>query len=127
MKIKKLAPPKKKLKRRPWLLNAALNHIPQTNSISGKYPVPWWNEECKAAHGARKIARRRYQRTKTLTDKIALNRASAVARRTKRTSRKQNWQDYVSSVNSETPIPKIWKKNPKNQTKIWCIWLSLYH
>ena len=99
------------------LLNAALNHIPQTNPISGKYPVPWWNEECEATHGARKIARRRYQRTKTLTDKIALNRASAIARRTKRTSRKQNWQGYVSSVNSETPIPKIWERIRKIRQK----------
>ena len=32
-------------------------------------------------------------------------------------SRKQNWQDYVSSVNIETPIPKIWERIRKIRQK----------
>ena len=84
--------------------------IPTTNPDNKKYPVPWWNQECTRVQQDRKKARRKYQRSKSLADKISLNKASAISRRTLRQARKQSWQDYVSTVNSDTPINKIWKK-----------------
>ena len=98
------------------IINAATASIPRYNP-NPKYPVPWWSEECKQAHKTRKTARRKYQRTKSPIDKIALNRASAIARYTKRQARKQSWQNYISSINSETPIQKIWKRVNKISQK----------
>ena len=48
-----------------------------------------------------------------MTDKIALNRATAQARKQKRESRKKSWIDYISSINSETPHSKHWAKIQK--------------
>ena len=98
------------------IINAALNTIP-TTIPTHKYPVPWWNEDCKKAYKERKKARRRYQRTKSVADKIALNKTSAIARRTMRLARKSSWQDFISSISSETPIDRIWKKINKISQK----------
>ena len=99
------------------IYNAINNSIPQTNPIPGKYPVPWWNQNCSKTQTERKRARRKYQRTKLLVDKIALNRASAIARKVKKLSRRDSWKDFVSSINSETPMGKIWKKVSKISKK----------
>ena len=96
---------------------AANDSIPQTNPIPGKYPVPWWNQGCSIVQTDRKIARRRYQRTKRLVDKIALNKATAISRRVMKQARRKSWRNFTSSINSETPMPKIWKRVNKVQKR----------
>ena len=91
------------------LENAAKVAVPLKNSAE-KYPVPWWNAVCSSVQSERKAAKRRYKRTGAIADKIALNRASAIARRTYRKSRKECWRNYTSTVNSETPTAEIFKK-----------------
>ena len=96
------------------IITAADASIPKKNSDGNyKYPMPWWCEECREAHRLRKSARRRYKRTKLLVDKIALNRATAISKKTMKTCRREGWRKYVSSINSDTPINKIWKKIKK--------------
>ena len=92
------------------LVNTAADaSIPTT--MGHKYnPIPWWNEECKKTHKVRKYWVRKYRNTKTVQDKIELNRASAIARRTKRQARKQSWREYVASINCNTPMATVWKK-----------------
>ena len=92
--------------------NAAIFSIPLKKK-SNKYPVAWWNRDCAITQRERKKAQRKYRRTKSTVDKIALNRASAMARRTKRKSSTQSWVDYISSINSETPHSKHWAKIQK--------------
>ena len=60
---------------------------------------------------------RKYRRTKSIADKTALNKATAIARRTKRQARKESWKHYVSSINAETPITKHWIKINKIKGK----------
>ena len=91
------------------ILSAADQAIPKKNS-TGKYPVPWWNRECSRTTKNRKSCLRRYRRTRVIEDKIALNRATAIARKTQRTARRDSWKIYVSSINKKTPILKIFKK-----------------
>ena len=91
------------------IINAANQAIPKKSS-STKYPVPWWSADCNSYQREKKATRRRYRRTGSIADKIALNRASALARRSYRRNRKECWQKYVSTINSETPINKIFKK-----------------
>ena len=65
-------------------------------------------------HKQRKYWVRRYRRTKTVQEiKIKLNKASAIARSTKRRARRTTWQNYVSTINCKTPMAKIWKKVKK--------------
>ena len=95
------------------IISAANLSIPKS---SGKiYPktVPWWTPECTNANRERKIALRRYQRTKLIADKIAYRRARAIAKRTQNDSKKLSWQKYISSININTPMSKIWKKVQK--------------
>ena len=94
------------------IMNAATQAIPR-KSFTGRYPIPWWNAECSRTQTERKAAKRRYKRTGNTQDKIALNRASAIARRQQRKSRKECWQNYISSINSDTPINKIFKNAQK--------------
>ena len=84
--------------------------------------IPWWNAARRVSHKQRKCWIRKYRRTKSMQDKIRkyrrtksmqdkreLNKASAIARKTKMQARRQAWKDFVSSINSNT-MSKIWKK-----------------
>ena len=73
-------------------------------------PVPWWNEACKVSHTRRKYWIRKHRRTKSIQDKRELNKTSAIGRKTKRQARRQEWKDFVFSINSNIPMSKIWKK-----------------
>lgn len=92
------------------VIEAANESIPKSSGAYRPHPVPWWTEACKAAHQNRKAALRRYKRTKSPFDKIELNRASAFARLLKRRARRRCWTNFVESINSDTPMTKIWKK-----------------
>jgi hypothetical protein len=58
----------------------------------------------------RKSALRKYKRTKSVRDKIELNRSSALARYAKRKYSKLHWIQFVSSLNTDTPMTKIWQR-----------------
>jgi len=94
------------------LRNATNRNIPKSNGTQ-KRRVPWWNEECSRVNWERKRALRRYQRTNSLVDKITYNRWTAIARATKREARLTSWQNYVSTINSDTPMTKIWSRVQK--------------
>jgi len=97
------------------IIRAATLAIPQTSTTISYNPVPWWNDACTETRTQKKHALRRYQRSRTIGDKIALKRARALARRTQRQSRRELWQNYISSINSKTPLNKIYKKVKKIQ------------
>ena len=92
---------------------AALASIPRTSGKTLHRPLPWWNADCGLAKRNKKVAFRRYQRTKLPVDKIEYNRLKAIARRTYRHSMKQSWQSFVSTITTDTPMSKIWKKIAK--------------
>ena len=72
---------------------AANLEIPKRSGNGRHTPVPWWKRECQYTHNDRKRDQHRYQRTRSVQDKISLNRASAIARYTERKSQKQSCQD----------------------------------
>ena len=81
---------------------AAQQSIPQTKGTFARRPVPWWNEQCAVANVERKSALWRYQRSKLVLSKIAYNRARAKTRFVKRNAKRTSWQEYISSINSNT-------------------------
>ena len=96
--------------------NAAIDSIP-VKKASTKYPIPWWNDKCHETQKERKKALRKYRRTKSIADKTALNRATAIARKTKREARRDCWKHYISTINADTPISKHWIKINKIKGK----------
>lgn len=97
------------------IIEAADRAIPKTADVIRTRPVPWWNRALRDAHAAKKKATRRYRRTQLVTDKIALQRARAQFRYLQRTARTTSWQSYVSSINTDTPINKVWQRVKKIQ------------
>ena len=90
--------------------SAADVSIPVSSENVYRKHVPWWTTECTRVNLERKQALRRYQRTGLVCDKISLNRATAIAKRTKNVAKRDSWQRYVSSLNSKTPMTKIWER-----------------
>jgi hypothetical protein len=92
------------------LRTAASIAIPMSRGGSPKHRVPWWTTECGVANAERKRALRRYQRSGEFADKIAYNRARARALHVKNEARKNSWCKYITSLNTDTPMSKIWER-----------------
>ena len=99
------------------LNNAALESIPHTVNVAGRIPVPWWDDECKRTRREKKQAQRRYHRSPTVDNKIALNRARAAARCWQRRARRRCWLEYVSKLKSTTSMSTVHKMMRKMQGK----------
>ena len=95
------------------ITNAADISIRKSNSVNCKYPLPFWNSECENIVRERKRARRKYRRTGLIEDKINLNRTTALAKRILKNARNNSFINYLSSINSETPLNQIYKKVAK--------------
>ena len=93
--------------------HAALLSIPQSSDRLTRRPLPWWSVECSTTRWQKREALRRYQQNKTVGNRVVLNRARAIARRTQRLPRRKCWQDFVKTINSNTPLDKIFKKVKK--------------
>jgi len=92
------------------ITSAADENIPKSSGLRQKVRVPWWTDECSRVDTERKRAMRRYQRSGLVVDKISYNRWRARARYTKQQAKKQSWQAYVSTLNADTPMTKIWQR-----------------
>ena len=92
------------------IISSADLHITKSSVFQPLKKVPWWDIHCSTANYERKRALRRYQRTNNMEDKIALKRATAKAKFTKRQARKTSWKNYIDSLNINTPMSKIWSR-----------------
>ena len=91
------------------VLTAAEEWIPW-RSASGKPRVPWWSPECTAAIRDKKRCSRRFHRTGSRSDFIALKCASTRARRVLRRARRSSWRAYVSSLTSRSSTSLVWRR-----------------
>ena len=92
------------------IMVAAINSIPQSSNIPRPRRNPWWTQECNEAIRKRKTALRKYQRSSLIIDKINYCRARAIATNTLKNAKKNSWRKYISSININTPMSKIWKR-----------------
>ena len=99
------------------MIKAARKSIPESSGEPRPRRNPWWTQECTDAIGRRKAALRKYQRSSLVTDKISYCRARAVAKRIINSAKKASWQKYISSININTPMSKIWKRIRKIRGK----------
>ena len=99
------------------LISIANNSIPKTSTKNTKFNKPWINDDCKRAINERKSALHNLRRHPTITNLETLRIKRAQARRTIRTAKKSSWQSFVSRINKNTPLRKVWNMIHKIQGK----------
>ena len=110
-----------------FIISAAKESIPISEGTNGKIPVPWWNDECRDALRQRNTAERAMKRNLTVANKIAYKRNRANCRKTFNKAKKDSWMRYVSSINENTNMRKIWKRIKKIKGMYTKIPLPLLH
>ena len=90
------------------MISAASKSIPITKPSRKAIPVPWWNNSVRNAVAKRKRSFRSYLRTRTEHALILRNRERANARRIIRSSKRESWQQLLSTLTASTPLGKIW-------------------
>ena len=90
------------------LISIADSTVPKTLAVPSKPHLPWNDQECKEAVKTRKKAERKFNRQPTLENVSNVRIFRAKARRTINQNRKNCWKDYVSKLNSRTPLSKVW-------------------
>ena len=99
------------------LFEISQESIPRSKT-SPKRSYPWFNEECRSVIRARKTALRRFHNNPNQTNKLRYKELCAQARRTIRQSKKQSWAEYISKLNSNTPVKKTWDMVRKISGKV---------
>ena len=100
------------------IMEAAEASIPRSNGRRKKPPVPWWNSDCRRARVEKLRAERALRRNPdNQGNKIAYKRCKAIFRRTANVARRDSWKIYISSINSESSMQKVWKRVKKMQGK----------
>ena len=97
------------------IISTANKYIPKIKKYM-RNPVPYWNDKCTEAIKERKRARRKVIRTKLPQDFIEYKKKKAVAQKIIKSSKKEYWQKYCSSLNKNSNSHQIWKtvKRMKN-------------
>lgn len=89
---------------------AAEATVPQTSPRAGKRnkPLPYWNEDIKAAIYDRNRARNKMRKTRSLDDCIAYRRLRSVAQRLIRNTAKLYWQEFCATLTRQTRLSVVW-------------------
>jgi hypothetical protein len=98
------------------MIDAAELNIGYTQQFHRHNPVPWWNDECETTTRASKKALYRYEKHKSQQNLIALKQARAKARITIKKRKQQAWEDYISTLTTNTPTSEMWKTIHKRDT-----------
>lgn len=92
------------------IINVSNKHIPKT-TVSKRYRrgTIWWDKECNQAIKNRNLARNRLMTHPTPENKIIYKRNEAIVKHTIKKKKKQSWQNFASTLNSNTPSSKVWR------------------
>ena len=92
------------------LISAGFEFIPRTTGIFKHRPVPWWSDTIRQLHRATRRSLTRLRRHRNEENLVAYKRNRAILRRAIKEAKRQSWSNFVSSINSKTPLSIIWKK-----------------
>ncbi|KAI5738326.1 hypothetical protein M8J77_005509 [Diaphorina citri] len=95
------------------IIQAARYSIPFKKIPTNKLPVPWWDDELKNVIKERRRCLRLLRRVPTIENKIAFQKARAIARKTMKTKRRSGWADFVSSIDHTTTSSEMFMKMNK--------------
>ena len=90
------------------MLTSAAATIPSTSSSIRRTPVPWWSSTVAQAIAKRKRAFRCYLRHRDDAHLLARNRERARCKRVIKEAKRASWQSFLTQLNHETPLSKIW-------------------
>ena len=121
------------------IIKAADESIPKSGPSKKKREVPWWNKELQDLSNEKYKISNKMVRAKKKLDKLLnqnqhnqeemgkiiklsselkvirpiLNKLRAKFKRKVLLEKSESWKKYVSSINSQTPIKKIWRRYKK--------------
>ena len=90
------------------ILHAAHATIPKTSTVHTKRAVPWWTPDCRQALRERNRRYRIFSKQPTNSNFISYKEVRAKARRQIRSSKRNSWRNFVSTVNRFTPLKQVW-------------------
>lgn len=96
-------------------LKAAIRHaaslsIPQRNSHSTHFPVPWWNDRCSQVIRDRKRALAQFRSSPSLERFMAFKRARAVARKTIVQAKASSWVNFTKNLDYHASSDEFWNR-----------------
>ena len=96
-----------------------LNNQNKNNISRGK---PWWNQNCQNVVNKRKETYKKYKTNPNSTNLIEYKKIDALAKKTLKEAKREQWRKYCSSLNKNTPIGKVWQqvnrfKNRRRENK----------
>ena len=91
------------------LIEIAEKTIPKTSAIPKKQTNNWFNDCCRKAIQQRKQALNRFHKHPNRQNLDKYKCEYAKARRTINETKRLSWQNYVSTLNTNTPIKKTWE------------------
>ena len=119
------------------ILEAADNHIPITSGKRRRKQVPWWSHRLQELVDTKhkignlinrktiqlqkirindRNGREREEKINKIEEEIRtklkpeLNKTNAIFKREASKAKEESWKKYVTSLNSNTPMKKIWKR-----------------
>ena len=90
------------------IIECAGKSIPKSSTILHKQRRPWFTDDCRKAIRLRRAALQRFKWHPTSENLNAYNQAKAHARKTIKQAKKTSWQNYVSSLSSQSSVKKTW-------------------
>ncbi|KAL9698186.1 hypothetical protein quinque_001627 [Culex quinquefasciatus] len=72
------------------------------------YLKRWWNEDIEAAYEAKREQLRRYNKTKSLTNQLELQKRRAVLKRLIRRAKREYNKELSEQVDESTPLKQLW-------------------
>jgi ribonuclease HI len=91
------------------LLAIADQTIPKTTPQPKIIHKPWFTDDCKEAVNGRKKSISICKANPTAANLANLRVLRAKARRTIRQCKRDSWRQYISKLNTRTPIKKVWQ------------------
>ena len=83
--------------------------IPKTSPFNKKKSKPWFDDECKNAVEERKNANKLAKTNPTVNNLMRSRMIQAKTKKYLKKKKRESWENYVSSINSQTPMNKVWK------------------
>ena len=90
------------------IIAIANNNIPKSKFCVRRHNTVWFDDTCKEAIKKRKKALRKVKSSPTFDNIQQYKIIRGQTRKTMKSTRRQSWQNFVSSINSRTPIKKVW-------------------
>lgn len=89
--------------------HAAMAAIPVVE-ITKRFPKSWWSKELEELKNKRERFYKIKRKTSKVEHVILWKKTRAQFKRLAKKNKKEDWENFASSLNSDTPLNKVWNK-----------------